>query len=219
LIFGAQGETLDDWQADIRQAAAMPVNHISAYCLEFESATSCCAGNLTDKELEKRANDAEFFETAMNLLPELGFEQYEISNYARSKSARCLHNLSTWNMAQWLGLGAAAASQWRGIRRRNSSDFIKWRNGVLDGLPNYEDIVALDDEELFSSALIFGLRMSDGVNFNSIKKRFPKANSQKYHDAIMGLCAQGMMTICDDSTVKLTRQGTLMADAIAVELL
>ena len=217
LIFGAPNQTEDEWLADIERAAACPVDHISAYCLEFESGTSCCAGKLTDEEYEKRAAEAEFFEIAMRRLPELGFAQYEISNYAKA-GAECLHNLSTWNMAQWLGFGPAAASQWRGTRRRNAPDFSKWLAGLNSGNPVYDDVVELDDSELFSSALIFGLRMNAGVDLAEIAARFPKADARKYADTLQFLEAQGLLQKCG-SRVKLTRDGRCVADAIAVELL
>lgn len=114
LIFGAKGQTEEMWRADLRRAAKCSVNHISAYCLEFENGTSFCGGIPEGAEIQKREREGDFFEIAMDELPELGFKQYEISNYARP-GGECLHNLSTWNMAQWVGIGPSAASQFGGI--------------------------------------------------------------------------------------------------------
>ena len=220
LIFGAESQSMDEWLDDILKAAALPVDHISAYCLEFDSATSCCGGNSPEAESAKRGKEADFFEAAMDTLPQLGFQQYEISNYARAPEARCLHNLSTWNMAQWLGVGAAAASQWRGLRRRNTPNFEKWALGIKNLAPAYEDVVFLDDGEMFSSALIFGLRMCDGVDINSLKARFPRADWQKYAEPIRLLREEGLIETGEKpSIIKLTRAGKLLADSVAVELL
>ncbi len=215
LIFGAKGQTPDEWLADIETAAACPVDHISAYCLEFESATSACGGNSPDGEIPDA--DGLFLEIAQSRLPELGFHQYEISNYAKP-GAQCLHNLSTWHMAQWLGLGPSAASQWRGRRARNAPDFEKWETGIKSGMPSECDIVALDDAEMFSSALIFGLRMNEGVSLNSLSKRFPKADAQKYAPAIDFLKSQRLIEESGEN-IRLTPKGRLVADAVAVELL
>lgn len=217
LIFGAAGQTMGEWELDIQKAASMPVNHISAYCLEFESGTSCCAGRAADDEYEKREREGGFLETAMRMLPSLGFKQYEISNYSKP-GGECLHNLSTWNMAEWLGLGPSAASQWRGMRRRNAPSFEEWQNGILSGSPLYEDIVRLDDGEMFSSALIFGLRMNAGVNMAEISARFPKADAAKYAAPLEFLKNQGLLEFCGN-TVRLTDEGRLVADSVAVELL
>ncbi len=218
LIFGADGQTVDDFCKDIESAATTSVDHISAYCLEFESGTSACAGLKTQQQLEKNYDDAQLFQTAMQLLPELGFAQYEISNYARNSQARCLHNLSTWNMAQWVGLGPSAASQFNGRRYRNKSSIAKWIDGIRNASPSYDDVVILDDEEMFSSALIFGLRMNEGVNLQELHNRFPNADFEKYQNDILRLQEENLIER-NREKIALTFEGRLVADYVAVELL
>lgn len=218
LIFGSKTQTAEDFAADLERAAACGVDHISAYCLEFESGTSACAGLKTDAQLEKNATDAGLFELAMRRLPQLGFAQYEISNYAKSESARCAHNLSTWAMAQWVGFGPSAASQFGGFRYRNKPNMAEWANAMQCGRHAREDIVPLDDAEMFSSALIFGLRTNAGVDFPTLKTRFPSADAEKYEEPIRRLCAQNLLER-DDGTLRLTFEGRLLADYVAVELL
>ena len=217
LIFGAKGQTEEMWRADLRRAAKCPVNHISAYCLEFENGTSFCGGIPEGDEIQKREREGDFFEIAMDELPALGFKQYEISNYARP-GGECLHNLSTWNMAQWVGIGPSAASQFGGVRYRNSPNFSKWKNGVESGKFAREDIVVLDDEEMFSSALIFGLRMGVGVDMDILGMRFPRADRQRYEKPLEFLSSEGLIER-DGARVRLTRSGKMLADSVAVELL
>ncbi len=217
LIFGAKGQTEEMWRADLRRAAKCSVNHISAYCLEFENGTSFCGGIPEGAEIQKREREGDFFEIAMDELPELGFKQYEISNYARP-GGECLHNLSTWNMAQWVGIGPSAASQFGGFRYRNSPNFSKWKSGVESGKFAREDIVVLDDEEMFSSALIFGLRMGGGVDMDILGARFPRADRQKYEKPLEFLLSEGLIER-DGARVRLTRRGKMLADSVAVELL
>ncbi len=220
LIFSSTGQSLSDFEADMVSASKLDVDHISAYCLEFESGTSCCAGMGGDADLAKRGREADFMELAMRVLPELGFEQYEISNYAKS-GGECLHNLSTWHMAQWLGLGAGAASQWNGRRFRNVASLDKWLVGIKTAKPNYEDIVNLDDDEMFSSALIFGLRMCNGIDLNDLILRYPKANIKGLEEKLLSLEDEGLITRLgkNKSRVKLTLEGRLFADSVAIELL
>jgi len=217
LIFGAKGQTEEMWRADLRRAAKCPVNHISAYCLEFENGTSFCGGIPEGDEIQKREREGDFFEIAMDELPALGFKQYEISNYARP-GGECLHNLSTWNMAQWVGIGPSAASQFGGFRYRNSPNFSKWKSCVESGKFAREDIVVLDDEEMFSSALIFGLRMDVGVDMDILGMRFPRADRQKYEKPLEFLSSEGLIER-DGARVRLTRSGKMLADSVAVELL
>lgn len=217
LIFGAKGQTEEMWRADLRRAAKCPVNHISAYCLEFENGTSFCGGIPEGDEIQKREREGDFFEIAMDELPALGFKQYEISNYARP-GGECLHNLSTWNMAQWVGIGPSAASQFGGVRYRNSPNFSKWKSCVESGKFAREDIVVLDDEEMFSSALIFGLRMGVGVDMDILGMRFPRADRQRYEKPLEFLSSEGLIER-DGARVRLTRSGKMLADSVAVELL
>ncbi len=218
LIFGAKGQTNEDWLEDLQEAVRQPVNHISAYCLEFESGTSCCGGvRLEDSEYQKADREAELFEMGMDFLSQNGFPQYEISNYAK-EGAECLHNLSTWNMGEWLGLGASAASQFMGFRRRNPSSLEQWGKLVDSHSEDYEDIVSLDDNEMFLSALIFGLRKIKGIDFESLKLRFPKADWKSKYETLKELKAQGLLLI-ENSNMRLTRAGIMLADAVAVELL
>ena len=217
LIFGTKGQTPQEWLDDIERASHCPVDHISAYCLEFESATSCCRGRLPDEDYQESEREGEFLEIAMTRLEELGFAQYEISNYAKP-NGKCLHNLSTWNMAQWLGFGPAGASQFAGKRFRNTPDFDKWLSGINAHSPILEDIVELNDDELFADSLIFGLRMVEGVNFPTLCERFPKANHAKYLPTIDFLESEGLLEKSENK-IKLTKRGRLVADAIAVELL
>lgn len=217
LIFGAKGQTEEMWRADLRRAAKCPVNHISAYCLEFENGTSFCGGIPEGDEIQKREREGDFFEIAMDELPALGFKQYEISNYARP-GGECLHNLSTWNMAQWVGIGPSAASQFGGFRYRNSPNFSKWKSCVESGKFAREDIVVLDDEEMFSSALIFGLRMGVGVDMDILGMRFPRADRQRYEKPLEFLSSEGLIER-DGARVRLTRSGKMLADSVAVELL
>lgn len=215
LIFGAQNQTGEDWRADLEKAASYPLSHISAYCLEFESATSSCAGN--EKPIETQAKEADFLEAAMDLLAQKGFYHYEISNYAKA-GRECAHNLNTWNMNSWIGFGPSAASQFGGFRFRNAGGLDSWAKGILENSPMREDIVKLDDEELFNSALVFGLRKMEGVNLKRLKSRFKGADFSRYEEPVNFLISIGLLEKSGDF-LRLTRKGVPLADSVAVELL
>ncbi len=217
LIFGAPEQTLPEWESDLKRASELPINHLSTYCLEFESSTSCCGG-IAKGDYDKLEREGEFLNATMSELPELGFPQYEISNYAKP-GFECLHNISTWKMFSWRGFGPAAASQWSGKRFRNKPDMEIWRTSQINGDDScLEDLVELDDEELFSSALIFGLRMREGVDISEIAKRFPSANPEKYEASLEFLESKNLVAR-EGPRVRLTREGVFVADSVAVELL
>ncbi|MBO7521362.1 MAG: radical SAM family heme chaperone HemW [Opitutales bacterium] len=215
LIFGAPNQRLAEWEADLIKAVSYPLKHISAYCLEFESATSACAGNAKPIELQEK--EVDFLNLARKILPENGFSHYEISNYAKSGFA-CKHNLNTWDMNSWIGFGPSAASQFGGLRFKNASDLEIWARGVQSGEPAAEDIVVLDDEEMFSCALAFGLRKIGGVNLKEIKERFKNADFAKRESKIEELLNMNLLEKRGDF-LKISPESIPLADSIAVELI
>lgn len=215
LIFGAEGQTRGEWLSDLARAAASGVKHVSAYCLEFESGTSCCAG--ASKEISIQESEAEFLGDAVATLAAAGYRHYEISNYA-IPGWECEHNINTWRMGCWVGFGPAAASQFGGLRRRNPADIGRWLKSVAGPERLWEDVVRLDDGEMLSSSLIFGLRMRSGVSLPTLGARFPNADISKYAPAISELVREGMLEE-SGGTLRITEKGVPLADAIAVELL
>ena len=125
LIFGAPGQTLDAWEHDIRRVIELQPDHISTYCLTFEEDTALYV-RLSKGELRiDPEREAAFYEFAWERLPSAGYEQYEVSNFARP-GKQCLHNLNTWRMNDWIGYGPSASSQFGGKRYRNVADLEIW---------------------------------------------------------------------------------------------
>jgi putative oxygen-independent coproporphyrinogen III oxidase len=110
LIYGATGETLDSWRRTLDETLALAPDHISAYALTIEPATSLgrkvAAG-------ETRAPDpdlqADMFMLSCETLGDAGYRHYEISNWARP-GFECVHNLGYWERRPYVGLGAGAHS-------------------------------------------------------------------------------------------------------------
>lgn len=215
LIFGAQNQTKKMWLSDLQKALSYPITHLSAYCLEFESGSGCCAG--LEKDIDEQEKEVDFLYATHEILSNKGFKHYEISNYAKA-NYECSQNLNTWNMGKWIGFGPSAASQINGYRFRNPADLKVWQTKVRSNSDNFEDIVPLDDNELYCSALIFGLRMLDGVNLQALKQRFPSADFKKYQSAIQNLKSENLLEQNGD-ILKIPLNAIALADSIALELL
>src|SRR5690606_36127753 len=111
-------------------------------------------------------------ETSMDVLDEAGLCQYEISNFARP-GFECRHNLNTWHMAEWVGLGPSAASQYglssaKPRRWQNSADISSWINGIEANRPSLIDETALTSATLFADSIIFGLRLNRGIHLPAL---------------------------------------------------
>jgi oxygen-independent coproporphyrinogen-3 oxidase len=146
-----------------------------------------------------------------------GYAQYEISNFAKPGHA-CKHNLDTWRMHQWVGLGPSAASQQDGWRGTNVSDLDVWSRQISEGRRATEDVAQLTPAVLVEDALIFGLRMNDGVDLAVLKTRWKTAPWRQV-EALLGRLADEGLALREGERVKLTLRGRLVADAIGSEIM
>ena len=109
LMFGLPGQTIEQWRLTLQKTIALQPDHISAYCLTYEEDTEFFLRYACDEFRQDPDMDAEFFEMAMAMLEDAGYEHYEISNYARPGFAS-VHNRAYWLGKDYLGLGPSAVS-------------------------------------------------------------------------------------------------------------
>ena len=164
--------------------------------------------------------EAEFYEFAWDYLPAHGYDQYEVSNYAK-RGHICRHNLNTWEMNEWIGYGPSACSQYRGIRRKNIASLEKWAAGLLPGgTPQFMEQEKLGHIDFARDAVLFGLRMNQGIDLGQIATQFDLqwsvfAASAHFLDR---LCQEGLAEKQSPDTFRLTKQGRILCDAIACDL-
>jgi oxygen-independent coproporphyrinogen-3 oxidase len=112
LIFGAAGESTEDWSRTLDEAIALGPGHISAYALTVEPGTPLAADPSRHPDDDDQADK---YLLANERLAGAGYDWYEISNWARP-GHRCRHNLLYWSGGQYLGVGCAAHSHRDGRR-------------------------------------------------------------------------------------------------------
>ncbi len=110
LIYGIPNQTMDEWEADIQQALALNVPHISTYNLIYEEGT-CLTQMLEKGQIETLNEDIEneMYETIVNTLNNNDYRHYEVSNFCKH-NLHSQHNSSYWNNTPYIGLGAGAHS-------------------------------------------------------------------------------------------------------------
>lgn len=110
LMFAVPGQSVEEWEADLRSAIELGTAHVSAYNLTFEEGTAFFAmrrrGELRPLD---EATEIAMYQATARILAAAGFERYEISNYARP-GRPCRHNLTYWRLLAYLGVGAGAHS-------------------------------------------------------------------------------------------------------------
>lgn len=220
LIFGTEGETLSDWRRELEIAVSLSPEHISAYSLTVEPFTPL--SKLIARGKRARPNDslqAEMFLLAMEVLEANGFEHYEVSNYARP-NFRSRHNSSYWDRTPYLGFGPSAHSFYRDgateIRRANQPRLQRY----LETPREIEDFrETLSDIDRFNETALLSLRRREGLALELLRKNFNFAalHFETLRETIDAFERDGLL-INDSATLKLTRKGFTLADAIASEL-
>lgn len=132
LIFGIPGQTLAQWEADLRQAIALGTDHLSCYGLTYEPNTAMTK-RMERGEFEPCEEDLEaaMLERADALLGDAGFARYEVSNWARVRGGdpsaeECRHNMLYWRNRDWLAFGPSASGHAQGVRWKNVPRLGDW---------------------------------------------------------------------------------------------
>ena len=133
LIFGVPGQSLEDWHESLGRAVGLGPQHVSTYGLTYEKGTSFWTRR-EQRQLRPvdESVEAEMYSTAMSWLPEHGFPQYELSNYARA-GYESRHNAVYWQGLPYFGFGPGAAAYVNGTRPTNHRSVTNWLKRVLGG--------------------------------------------------------------------------------------
>jgi oxygen-independent coproporphyrinogen-3 oxidase len=218
LMFALPGQTEPQWRADLDEALRLAPDHLSTYCLTFEEDTVLWV-KLSQGRVKLDADkEAAFYQHTWDYLGTAGYAQYEVSNFARPGHT-CSHNLNTWQMHEWVGLGPSAASQHDGWRSSNPPDLGLWLADVAAGRRAAADRVALTPELLAADSVIFGLRMNAGVSLPRLRRRFPSVTWSGLHDVLPKFLFAGLLAATPEGRISLTDRGRLIADAIGAEIL
>lgn len=217
LIFGIPGQTLETWEESLRRAVNLGPNHLSCYGLTYEPGTRLTA--LRDRGLLWPCDEnleTEMYHLAVQTLAAAGFEQYEISNYARSGS-RCRHNLIYWRNGPYIGVGPSAAGCVGRKRYKNVADvgeYVRLMREHGDAVGQSENI---DDQMLLAEMVMMQLRLVEGLSRPAFRQRLGIDPVERFGGAIARLVEMELLTI-NDTHVALTAAGRPLADAVMAEL-
>jgi oxygen-independent coproporphyrinogen-3 oxidase len=204
LMFGLPGQTAEQWKCTLEKTIALQPDHISAYCLTYEEDTEFFLRHARGELRQNTDADAAFFEMAMSILEDAGYEHYEISNYARPRFAS-IHNRAYWLGEDYLGIGPSAFSTVGMNRWQNVCDYRVYADRVLSGQSPRGFSENLTSEMKRTERIALSLRMSEGVAASELKDF-----AQETKDFIsLGLLRQS------NGNVLLTRKGRELADSVA----
>lgn len=212
LIFAIPGQTLDNWKYNLNMAVKLNTQHVSAYSLIFEEGTPLFSlykqkkVNPVNIELER-----EMYDYTMQFLKENGFEQYEISNYAKS-GYECKHNLKYWEHKEYIGFGPSAASYIDDYRKVNIRNLGLYIRKINNGEITHDFVELIDNQTSIYEYIMLGLR-SRGINFELFRSEFGFDFDIKYKEPINILTKTGLAAM-DKNHINLTSKGYAICDEI-----
>jgi oxygen-independent coproporphyrinogen-3 oxidase len=216
LIYAIPGREIDLLQRDIDQLLRLEPEHISAYSLTIEEKT--VFGNWAAKGRfipETEGENARQFELVMDKLGQAGFEQYEISNYART-GFQSQHNSSYWKQKKYLGIGPSAHSFNGKQRQANVSNNPAYIKSLAAGnIP--ATLETLSREDHINEYIMTALRTVWGCDADYLKSTFAY-DLLKNQEVYLQRAMDGGFMIKVGNVLRLTRTGKMLADKIASDL-
>ena len=212
LIFGAPGETIEQWQASLEAAISLGPDHLSAYSLIVEPGTKLArqikSGELADVDEDLQA---EKYELTEKLLVAAGYTWYEISNWSKSGSLQSNHNLAYWMGQDWWGYGPGAHSHLGSVRWWNQKHPLSYSKKLEENISPAAGREQLSDATAKLERVLLESRTSSGMSIDELEALHAGAKS-RIPQLIADELIDGQQAI--KGRLVLSLKGRLLADAV-----
>lgn len=219
LIYARQDQTMDAWQAELKKALMLTVDHLSLYQLTIEDGTAFgdrfAKGGL--RGLPTDDMSAEMYEVTQELAAAHGLPAYEVSNHARP-GAESLHNLIYWRGGDYIGIGPGAHGRLSMNGQRWTTEAPKapglWLELVEKGKAGELPRQVLSQKDHALEYLMMSLRLNEGLD---VQRYANISNSTIRMESVQHLVDLGMIT-ADPTRIRATLGGRMVLNAVIREL-
>ena len=209
LMYGLPKQTKEDIQKDIEILKSLDLQHVSYYSLILEEGTILKYKNYQPLDEESEYQLTLFIDQE---LEKIGFEKYEISNYAK-QGYQSKHNLMYWYYNNYYGIGLGACSKIDGQIIEHSRSLTKYLNGDFK-------TTTIDEtkEETMFNQIMMSLRLKEGLDLNKFKERYQEDARILYKEAITRNIEKGRLMIENDY-LKATQEGQYVLNDILIDFM
>jgi len=216
LIFGIPDQSQAQWETNLNRAIELNPHHISAYGLTI------APGTILEKRikngLESRQGEEterQMYLSTINILSAHGFQQYEISNFAKP-GFECLHNGMYWDFSPYLSFGPTAHSYWENRRQWNVSSVDKYFELIKKREKPIAEFENLTPEQKQLEFIFLSLRRSCGIDIEEFNRYFQISFLEKYNDSINKLESYhgNRLFTLEDNWFKLTEEGFVLYNEV-----
>jgi oxygen-independent coproporphyrinogen-3 oxidase len=224
LIYGLPDQKLEDWQSDLEYAIKVGTPHISCYQLTIEKNTAFY--NLyKNKQLIMPSVDtqAEFFDYTRKFLIEHGYENYEVSNFAKP-GFDCKHNVNIWQYNNYIGVGAGAHGRYMNkhgdyIATQNIKAPSQYVKAIKEKGLAYSKTEMLGNNEIAFEMLLLGLRLKQGMNIQDFENLTGQKLEEFVNNSKLDLFLRQDLLVKENNYLKLTEKSYHLLNQIIEELL
>lgn len=221
LIAGLPYQTEESFAHSLEVASGVGLTHLSVYMLEVDEDSRLGREVLAGGQrfhahgVPQEEIAATLYEQACAMLPQQGFAQYEISNFA-AEEHQSRHNKKYWQRAPYMGFGLDAHSMLlRGVgavRFANPEELADYRAAM----PAEPTLVGV--REAFEETVFLGLRMTEGISMQQLRSEFAEELVAPYEEAVRELVDEGLM-LAEEDRWRLTLRGRLVSNEVFGHLL
>ncbi|MBO5342404.1 MAG: radical SAM family heme chaperone HemW [Lachnospiraceae bacterium] len=206
LMSAIPEQTEESFNRSLKQICELGPEHLSVYSLIVEESTPFYD---MDLKLPNEEEERQMYHNTAEMLKKYGYEQYEISNYAKP-GRECRHNLRYWRCEEYIGFGCAAASFVNGVRWKNTENRTEYMKYLADGKTLqgnfYCEKEMLTESDKMSEFFILGLRMNRGVSLDEFKEKFGRDIYEAYNISLENHLKHGLLEI-RNNRIALTDRG------------
>ena len=218
LMYALPNQSKEDWMESLEKVVKLNPTHISAYSLILEENTELF--NMYERhefELLDEDTDIEMYEYTISYLKSNGYNQYEISNYAK-KGFECKHNILYWKCENYVGLGVSASGFLNETRYNNLCELDEYEEIIHSGKKpiEWEEKLSIKDE--IEESIFLGLRMNEGIKFKDFYEKYNFNFEEEYKNEIDKLKKMKLIETKDEG-MKLTQKGREISNSVFVEFM
>ena len=206
MMFGLPNQSTLNYLNGLKEIISLSPEHISAYSLIVEEDTPFFkAYEQGTLNLPNEDEEREMYHKGKELLKNYGYNQYEISNFAKD-NRKCIHNIQYWKCNEYLGVGAYSSSFINSKRIKNIQDIQEYIN-LINNNKNTEIIENINNiNDNMEEFMFMGLRMIEGVEKREFLRRFNEDIYNVYKIPITINLNKGLL-LDEDGRIKLTSKG------------
>lgn len=213
FISSVPSETMEDVAASLAMIEALNPEHVSLYSLIVEPDTAFYRryGEMMEERDEADRIHVHAYEKG---LADLGYKQYEISNFERG-GHKCAHNLNYWHLGEYIGLGPGASGHLKGRRYRNVQNLSAYNEALREGRAPIAEEEVLSPVDRDNEYTMLGLRLNEGIPLDA-----PLPSGEGFMDvhreAMEKNLKNGLIAVKDHRLV-LTDRGRDLANRVEVD--